>query len=176
MNRVKLLEIVIFDNLKTDCIVHNEFMTEDEIKENIEAELLEIFGTKEDIASKLYYVEILEPSKDEPFTAVFFANLNSKTYYYGTKGNKYRIHGMNKEDAILRKNNTYNIVKKVCTELGITQKELAEKLGASEGTVRNWSSSNELPQWALNFIETLLEHKKDKEIATKFKELLNLIK
>lgn len=176
MNRVKLLEIVIFDNLKIDCIVHNEFMTEDEIKENIEAELLEIFGTKENIASKLYYVEILEPSKDEPFTAVFFANLNSKTYYYGTKGNKYRIHGMNKEDAILRKNNTYNIVKKVCTELGITQKELAEKLGASEGTVRNWSSSNELPQWALNFIETLLEHKKDKEIATKFKELLNLIK
>ena len=69
-----------------------------------------------------------------------------------------------------------NIVKKVCTELGITQKELAEKLGASEGTVRNWSSSNELPQWALNFIETILEHKKDKEIVTKFKELLNLIK
>lgn len=69
-----------------------------------------------------------------------------------------------------------NIVKKVCTELGITQKELAEKLGASEGTVRNWSSSNELPQWALNFIETLIEHKKDKEIVTKFKELLNLIK
>ena len=69
-----------------------------------------------------------------------------------------------------------NIVKKVCTELGITQKELAEKLGASEGTVRNWSSSNELPQWALNFIETILEHKKDKEIATKLKELLNLVK
>lgn len=69
-----------------------------------------------------------------------------------------------------------NIVKRVCTELGITQKELAEKLGASEGTVRNWSSSNELPQWALNFIETLIEHKKDKEIVTKFKELLNLIK
>lgn len=69
-----------------------------------------------------------------------------------------------------------NIVKKVCAELGITQKELAEKLGASEGTVRNWSSSNELPQWALNFIETILEHKKDKEIATKFKELLNLVK
>lgn len=69
-----------------------------------------------------------------------------------------------------------NIVKKVCAELGITQKELAEKLGASEGTVRNWSSSNELPQWALNFIETILEHKKDKEIATKLKELLNLVK
>lgn len=69
-----------------------------------------------------------------------------------------------------------NIVKKVCAELGITPKELAEKLGASEGTVRNWSSSNELPQWALNFINTLMEHKKDKDIVTKLKELLNLIK
>ncbi|MFW2308049.1 helix-turn-helix domain-containing protein [Aliarcobacter butzleri] len=181
MSKGKLLEIVIFDNLKIDCIVHDEFITETEIIENIKAELLEIFGTKEDIASKLHYVEILESSKDEPFTAVFFANLNSKTYYYGTKGNKYRIRGMNKEDALERKKYSYstnneNIVKKVCAELEITQKELAEKLGASEGTVRNWSSSNELPQWALNFIETLIEHKKDKEIATKFKELLNLIK
>lgn len=69
-----------------------------------------------------------------------------------------------------------NIIKKACTELGITQKELAEKLGASEGTVRNWSSSNDLPSWAINFINTLIEHKKDKDIATKFKELLNLIK
>ncbi|OCL85711.1 hypothetical protein AAX26_01778 [Aliarcobacter thereius] len=69
-----------------------------------------------------------------------------------------------------------DIIKKTCKELELTQKELAEKLGASEGTVRNWSSSNELPQWALNFIETILEHKKDKEIATKFKELLNLVK
>lgn len=69
-----------------------------------------------------------------------------------------------------------NIIKKVCSELGLTQKELAEKMGASEGTIRNWSSSKELPQWALNFIETLLEHKKDREIATKFKELINLIK
>ncbi|MFW2605208.1 helix-turn-helix domain-containing protein [Aliarcobacter butzleri] len=69
-----------------------------------------------------------------------------------------------------------NIIKKTCTELGITQKELAEKLGASEGTVRNWSSSNDLPSWAINFINTLIEHKKDKDIATKFRELINLVK
>ncbi|MFW3412162.1 helix-turn-helix domain-containing protein [Aliarcobacter butzleri] len=162
MSKGKLLEIVIFDNLKIDCIVHDEFMTEDEIKENIEAELLEIFETKEDIASKLYYVEILEPSKDEPFTAVFFANSNSKTYYYGTKGNKYRIHGMNKEDAILRKNNTYNIVKKVCTELGITQKELAEELGMKPTALSNWANGD-IPQIAQKALELLLENKKLKE-------------
>ena len=69
-----------------------------------------------------------------------------------------------------------NIVKRACKELGITQKELAEKLGASEGTVRNWSSSNELPQWAINFIEVLKENQKNKEIADTFKRLISISK
>lgn len=73
-------------------------------------------------------------------------------------------------------NITHNIVKSTCKELEITQKELADKLGASEGTVRNWSSSNELPQWAINFIETLKENKKNKEIADTVKKLLELSK
>src|SRR3989339_1428452 len=65
-----------------------------------------------------------------------------------------------------------NIVKHTCKELGITQKELADKLGASEGTIRNWSSSNELPQWAINFIEVLKENQKNKEIADTAKKLI----
>lgn len=69
-----------------------------------------------------------------------------------------------------------NTVKRACKELGITQKELADKLGASEGTVRNWSSSNELPQWAINFIEVLKENQKNKEIADTVKKLINLVK
>ena len=69
-----------------------------------------------------------------------------------------------------------NIVKKVCKELGITQKELAEAIGASEGTVRNWSSSNELPLWALKSIELLKENKKNKEIADTVKKLIELAK
>lgn len=67
-----------------------------------------------------------------------------------------------------------NIVKRACKELGITQKELADKLGASEGTVRNWSSSNELPQWAINFIVVLKENQKNKEIADTVKRLISL--
>lgn len=69
-----------------------------------------------------------------------------------------------------------NIVKKACSDLGITQKELAEKLGASEGTVRNWSSSNELPQWAINFIDVLKENQHNREIADTVKRLLALAK
>lgn len=38
-----------------------------------------------------------------------------------------------------------NIVKRVCKELGVTQKELAEKIGVAEQTVRGWSSGKELP-------------------------------
>ena len=67
-----------------------------------------------------------------------------------------------------------NIVKNTCLVLGISQKDLADKMGISEGTVRNWSSSGEIPQWGLNFINTLIECKKDKDIATKLKELINI--
>ena len=181
MSKGKLLEIVIFDNLKIDCIVHDEFITETEIIENIKDELIEIFGTKEDITSKLHYVEILEPSKDEPFTAVFFANSNSKTYYYGTKGNKYRIHGMNKEDALERKKYSYstnneNIVKKVCTELGITQKELAEIMKINDVTVRNWSSKGQIPESSIAFMEYIIENKNLKEENQEIRKALSILK
>jgi len=56
-----------------------------------------------------------------------------------------------------------NIVKTTCIELDISQKELAEQMGVSEGTLRNWSSSNDLPKWALQFIDVLLRlHEKNK--------------
>ena len=32
-----------------------------------------------------------------------------------------------------------NLVKKICKELGITQKELAEKIGVTSHTITNWS-------------------------------------
>ena len=69
-----------------------------------------------------------------------------------------------------------NTVKRTCQELGVTQKELAETLGASEGTVRNWSSSNELPLWAMKFIDLLKENQKNKEIADTVKKLMSLTK
>ena len=69
-----------------------------------------------------------------------------------------------------------NIVKATCKELGISQKELSEAIGASEGTVRNWSSSNELPLWATKSIELLKENQKNKEIVETIKKLSTLIK
>jgi len=73
------------------------------------------------------------------------------------------------------KMNSYNIVKKVCKELGITQKELAERLGVDDGTVRKWSSSGKTPTWAINFINCLIEKKECEEKLQKFKTAFKLI-
>ncbi|MDD3467919.1 MAG: helix-turn-helix domain-containing protein [Campylobacterales bacterium] len=68
-----------------------------------------------------------------------------------------------------------NIVKKTAKELGMTQKELAEAIGAAEATVRNWASGKEVPEWALKSMRMLCERQKDKEIIDTLKKLQNLI-
>ncbi|PZP12293.1 MAG: XRE family transcriptional regulator [Aliarcobacter butzleri] len=74
---------------------------------------------------------------------------------------------MNKEDALERKKYSYstnneNTVKKVCSELGITQKELAEELGMKPTALSNWANGD-IPQIAQKALELLLENKKLKE-------------
>ena len=56
-----------------------------------------------------------------------------------------------------------NIVKKVCKELGLTQKELAEMLDIPAGTISRWASTEEMPKTAKIALELLLENKKLKE-------------
>ncbi len=68
-----------------------------------------------------------------------------------------------------------NIVKETAKELGMTQKELAERIGAAEATVRNWSAGKEIPEWAIKSMEMLVESRKDKEIIDTLKKLQNLI-
>ncbi len=62
-----------------------------------------------------------------------------------------------------------NIIKQVCKELGITQKELAERIGIHEVTIRKWSSSGEIPEWGIKFLELLLENKRQMEIINNLK-------
>ena len=69
-----------------------------------------------------------------------------------------------------------NIVKKVCKELGITQKELAERIGAAEATVRNWSAGKEVPKWAIKSMELLIENQKYKNLVSAIKNLQNALK
>ena len=68
-----------------------------------------------------------------------------------------------------------NIVKKTCKELGITQKELAEKLGIHLTTVQKWVSSNEFPLNAEKTIKLIKENKLLKLKLEKFKTAFTLI-
>jgi len=54
-----------------------------------------------------------------------------------------------------------NIVKQTAKELGMTQKELAERMGVAENTVSQWSRGVvDTPKWALEMFELLKTEKK----------------
>ena len=55
-----------------------------------------------------------------------------------------------------------NIVKKVCKELGITQKELAERLDVSPSSISDWVKGS-IPKMAKMYLELLIETKDLKE-------------
>lgn len=65
-----------------------------------------------------------------------------------------------------------NMVLKVCEELGITQKELADMLGVSKPSVERWAQG-ETPEQAVNQINLLLENT---SLKKELKELKNAIK
>ena len=68
-----------------------------------------------------------------------------------------------------------NIVKRVCKELGITQRELAERMGVHQNMPAKWSSGDEPSQMAVKFMELLIEHEKIKRQLDKFKQGFALI-
>ncbi|MBA1437951.1 MAG: helix-turn-helix transcriptional regulator [Epsilonproteobacteria bacterium] len=68
-----------------------------------------------------------------------------------------------------------NIVKATCKELGITQKELAERLGTHLTTVQKWASANEIPTNAKKTIDLIFENRKLKEKVDMFTKALNML-
>ena len=68
-----------------------------------------------------------------------------------------------------------NIVKRVCKELGITQRELADRMGVHQNMPAKWSSGDEPSQMAINFMELLINHEKTKRQLDKFKQGFALI-
>ena len=67
-----------------------------------------------------------------------------------------------------------NIVKKVCKELGITQKELAEMLEVSTASISLWSKG-EIPKMAKIALECMLELKECREKLETIKKARDLI-
>ncbi len=65
--------------------------------------------------------------------------------------------------------NKENIVKKTCKELGVTQKELAERLGIPQSTVSGWTKGD-IPKMTQFALELLIENKDIKEKLNIFKK------
>ena len=68
-----------------------------------------------------------------------------------------------------------NIVKETCDALGITQKELGELMGVNPGTPAQWSSKGDIPETARKFMQTLVQHKEDKEQLEKLTNALDVL-
>jgi len=76
----------------------------------------------------------------------------------------------------LEEQNNENIVKRVCKELGITQRELAERMKVNEVTVRQWSSKGEVMPNVEVTLNLLLENHRLKAQLKDLKSFAKLIK
>ncbi len=67
-----------------------------------------------------------------------------------------------------------NIIKQTCKELGITQKELAERIGVSRVTINDWANNKTpIPQWGHNLIIYMTENIQLKEFKQTIRGLLD---
>ena len=68
-----------------------------------------------------------------------------------------------------------NIVKRLCKEMGITQKELAKVLEVPEGTVSSWAVRDEIPRLGKKAIEFYIENRKKDEVIQSYKNFVELL-
>ena len=69
-----------------------------------------------------------------------------------------------------------NIIKKVCKELGITYKQLGEKIGISESSLRSAASTGKISKQLQKAIELYLENLELKKELEEFQELKEMLK
>lgn len=68
-----------------------------------------------------------------------------------------------------------NIVKDICKELSITQKELAAILEVPEGTVSSWAVKNEIPRLGKKAIEFYIQSQESRKIIESYKSFVKLL-
>jgi DNA-binding transcriptional regulator YiaG len=68
-----------------------------------------------------------------------------------------------------------NVVKDVCQELSITQKNLAEILEVPEGTVSSWAVKNEIPRLGKKAIEFYILNRKNQDVVDSYKNFIKLL-
>ena len=73
------------------------------------------------------------------------------------------------------KKNRTNVVKDICKELGITQKQLAEILEVPEGTVSSWAVKDEIPRLGKKAIEFYKLNVKNQKIVESYRSFQALL-
>lgn len=68
-----------------------------------------------------------------------------------------------------------NVVKEICNELKITQKDLANILEIPEGTVSSWAVKNEIPRLGKKAIEFYIQSQKNEQIVQSYKSFVKLL-
>jgi len=68
-----------------------------------------------------------------------------------------------------------NVVKEICNELQITQKDLANILEIPEGTVSSWAVKNEIPRLGKKAIEFYIQSQKNEQIIKSYKDFVKLL-
>lgn len=69
-----------------------------------------------------------------------------------------------------------NIVKRVCKELGITQRELADRIGMSADSLNNAVNQNKISKMAGTAINLVLEVETLKKELSKYENLKSALK
>jgi len=74
-----------------------------------------------------------------------------------------------------QKKDKSNVVKKVCKELNITQKNLAEILEVPEGTVSSWAVKDEIPRLGKKAIEFYILNVNNQKIIDSYRSFKQLL-
>lgn len=74
-----------------------------------------------------------------------------------------------------RKKVKANVIKSICMELSITQKNLAKILEVPEGTVSSWAVKNEIPRLGKKAIEFYILSQKNQEVVDSYKNFVKLL-
>lgn len=133
-------------------------------QEELLYEALRIFQEKHNVV-------LYDDEHEDRLKSILVEIKNNKDEYLSCNKSKDKYTTLlNKIEEFLQK----NIVKLTCKELGITQKELAERLDVSPASISDWANGN-IPKMAELALNQILEIKELKEKLEKVKEFKTLL-
>ncbi|MDQ1267500.1 MAG: hypothetical protein QG560_143 [Campylobacterota bacterium] len=82
---------------------------------------------------------------------------------------------LNSQKSTKKQKPKTNVVKDICNNLQITQKELANILEIPEGTISSWAVKNEIPRLGKKAIEFYAQNQKNQQIIDSYKSFVKLL-